>query len=329
MTHRVTYHHLCSRDRTHIALRIADRFTDREIACELGVDRGTIRREIKRNGGRHSYNAEAAQARADKLSRRPGRLLDQHPLLAVQLVELMEGRRSVRQALHLSAKAHPELPRVSHETVYTWAYAGHTELHRRAQEALRRPRRRRRCRTHDQAKHARIKDMTPISERPADVDTRSTFGHWEGDLVVGAGGQSALLTLVERRTRQAIVAKLATKTAAEVEAVLASVIRAYPPGTFLSITWDQGTELAAHAKLTAATGVPVYFCEPHSPWQRGTNENTNGVLRWQYPKGTDFRGVTAESVACVEAWLNTRPMPTLSGATPTEAFAQELAALGV
>jgi IS30 family transposase len=199
--------------------------------------------------------------------------------------------------------------------------------------------------------------MIPIAERPFEPDDRTVFGNWEGDLVIGAAGASAVLTLVERMTRFTLLAKVANKTAEEVTRVLERLVGALPAGVFGTITWDQGKELARHADITAATGVPIYFADAHSPWQRGTNENTStrgaseacalralaGALRWVFPKGTDFTKVTPAEATSAECWLNTRPMPTLVSAapseagasravdwsTPEEAFSREIVALGV
>ena len=167
-----------------------------------------------------------------------------------------------------------------------------------------------------------LADRTPIAERPAEVEGRLVPGHWEADLVMGAGNRSAIATLVERTTRLVLIVKLVKKDAASVAAALSRRFKQLPPTLRKTLTYDQGKEMARHAQLTLATGMSIYFCDPHSPWQRGTNENTNGLIRDFFPKGTDFATVSAQKLAFVQQALNERPRKILDWKTPKNAFNQ-------
>jgi IS30 family transposase len=209
---------------------------------------------------------------------------------------------------------------VSHETVYKSLYVqARGELRRELTRHLRTGRRLRRPRRRADQRRPQIKDMVPISSRPAEADDRAVPGHWEGDLIMGKRGESAIGTLVERTTRFTMLLHLPKgHDAAQVRDAMVDQIRSLPEQLRRSLTWDQGHEMAHHCALTIATDLPVFFCDPHSPWQRGSNENTNGLLRQYFPKGTDLSVHSAEHLATVAAKLNSRPRKTLGWQTPAE-----------
>jgi IS30 family transposase len=212
---------------------------------------------------------------------------------------------------------------VSHETIYQSLYVqGRGELRRELARCLRSGRTARR--SHGSAKRTgKIPGMVMLSERPADAEDRAVPGHWEGDLIIGAGGHSAVGTLVERTTRFLLLLHLPDDHSAEaVEKAMRIAIRKLPAELKRSITWDQGGEMGNHRQFTVATGVPVYFCDPHSPWQRGSNENTNGLLRQYLPKGTDLSKYSASDLKAIQRSLNGRPRKTLGYMMPRERLAE-------
>ena len=219
--------------------------------------------------------------------------------------------------------------RVSHETIYQSLFVqGRGELRRELVRCLRsgRTSRRRRGR---QERRGRLPGMVMISDRPADAEDRSVPGHWEGDLVLGEGGRSAVGTLVERSSRLVLLLHLHGDRSAEaVDAAMRKAITTLPDELRRSITWDQGAEMAKHASFTIDTGIPIYFCDPHSPWQRGSNENTNGLLRQYLPKGLDLSTITAADLRRIQRSLNGRPRKTLGYMTPSEKFTEILALTG-
>src|SRR5918997_4277393 len=230
-----------------------------------------------------------------------------------------------QQALVLDFPDDTEM-RVSQETVYeTLFLQARGECPTQLKLALRSGRVQRRPRGVSRPKAARIAEMVNISERDAEAADRAVPGHGESDLIIGVKGRSQVLTLVERTTRFVIVQKISyDRTAERVALKLAEAVKRLPDHLWRSITHDQGVEMAAHTKFTIATDIPVYFCEPHSPWQRGTNENTNGLLRQYFPKGTDLAAYPAEHLDAVAAQLNGRPRKTLGFKTPAEALARLL-----
>jgi IS30 family transposase len=218
---------------------------------------------------------------------------------------------------------------VSHETIYQALFVqGRGELRRELARCLRTGRARRRPRQRPE-NTGRIRDMVMISERPAEAADRAVPGHWEGDLIIGKDCKSAVGTLVERTTRYVMLLHLPGGRGADsVEAAMRAAITALPGELFRTITWDQGKEMSYHAQFTIATGIPVYFCDPHKPWQRGSNENTNGLLRQYMPKGTDLSAHTAEKLAGIARSLNNRPRKTLSYMKPSEKLAELFAHTG-
>ena len=213
---------------------------------------------------------------------------------------------------------------VSHETIYKSIYVqGRGELRRELARCLRTGRAQRR-RPGRSDTRGRITDMVLISERPAEVADRAVPGHWEGDLIIGKNGKSAIATLVERSTRYVMLARVADQRAETLRAAITPLILALPAHLRRSLTWDQGKEMAAHAQFKIDTGVEVYFCDPHSPWQRGSNENTNGLLRQYFPKGTDLAVHGQVELDRVAAQLNHRPRETLGWNNPAEKMSQLL-----
>jgi IS30 family transposase len=308
----------------------------RSLAGRIGRDASVISRELVRNGsGKFGYHANWAQPKADRRRRRPrqARLVAQPLLRTIVLGKLRRGW-SPQQIAGWLARMFPDHPEllVSHETIYQAIYVqsrGNLRAELREQVALRSGRTRRRTRA-EAAGPVRSRRWLGlnISQRPAEAADRAVPGHWEGDLVIGAGGKSAIITLVERSTRFVLLRHLPDGRASEpVIAAVSEAIGALPIALRRSLTWDQGSEMATHAAFTIATGCPVYFCDPHSPWQRGSNENTNGLLRQYFPKGkTDFSALTQNDLDQVAEMLNTRPRKTLAWHTPAEKLDELLAA---
>lgn len=301
----------------------------RQIAVRLGRDPATISRELRRNTtGRDGYRASTAQERADQRSRRPktAKLATCLPLRREVQARLGKNHSPEQIAMRLR-EDFPDDPEmwVSHETIYQSLYIqGRGALRReltaclRTGRALRKPQRQTQTR---HSRHQRIKDMVLISERPPEVADRAVPGHWEGDLIIGAAGISAIGTLVERTTRFVMLLHLpGDHTATTVQEAMANTMVGMPEFLRRTLTWDQGSEMFNHAKITEATGLEVYFCDPSSPWQRGTNENTNGLLRQYFPKGTDLFLWGPGYLEKVAAELNNRPRKTLNWRTPAEAL---------
>ena len=318
-------------DRTEVYAAMAAGESGAAVARRLGVHPSTVTRELAANGGRDGYQPLAAHRRALKLARRPQlRVLDTNPRLAAYVIERLETLWSPEQIVRRLIEDFPDDAemRVSHETIYQSLYVqGRGALRKELASCLRTGRAVRRRR--DQREQpGRIVGMVNISERPAEVADRAVPGHWEGDLIIGAGGRSAIGTLVERTTRFVMLLHLPNgHSAAEVNAAMAAKIAELPAALVRSITWDQGAELARHRQFSIDTGVDIYFCDPHSPWQRGSNENTNGLLRQYFPKSTDLNVHDAAHLDAVADQLNGRPRKTLDWKTPAEALASILDAI--
>jgi IS30 family transposase len=291
----------------------------------LGRDRSVVYREINRCDGRDKYRAVEAQERAAAQALRPK---PRKLAVSVRLHDAVNdglarkwSPEQVSARLKIDYPDDPEM-RVCHETIYQTLYLqARGELKTELKTALRSGRARRRpSGSQSQAPQA-IPDMVNISERPPEAADRAVPGHLEGDLIIGKGGKSQIATLVDRATRYTVLVRIPyDRTAGRVAIQLGQKIKNLPADLVRSLTWDQGREMAAHAKFTLATSVPVYFADPHSPWQRPTNENTNGLLRQYFPKSTDLSGFSQTELDAVAAELNGRPRKVLGWKTPAEAY---------
>ena len=322
---------LQSHEREQIAIGLGRRVSLTAIATKLGRSPSTVTREVNANGGRDHYQAFDAHDRARQCARRPKAAKLDHAPLVEQVTTWLEELWSPQEISARLRLEHPDDPdmHVSHETIYQSLYVqGRGELRRELARCLRHGHTQRKSQGHVETR-GRIKDMVMISERPPEVEDRAVPGHWEGDLVMGAGGRSAVGTLVERTTRFLLLLHLPDgKGAVEVEAAMRRAIATLPDELTKSITWDQGKEMARHAEFSIATKIPVYFCDPHSPWQRGSNENTNGLLRQYLPKGTDLSKQSAADLERIQRSLNGRPRETLGFMTPSERLAELIALTG-
>jgi transposase, IS30 family len=316
-------------ERVEIALGLERGWSYRQIGRQLARAASTICREVAANGGRDHYAPVAAHRRAARAARRPKvTKLAANPALCARVVHGLERLWSPQQvARYLRAQAdHARVGTVSHETIYKSLYVqGRGELRRELARCLRTGRAQRRARGRLETR-GRIKDMVMISDRPAEAQDRAIPGHWEGDLVAGKNGKSHIATLVERSTRYVMLAKIANTKADTVAAALAHTVNRLPAHLWRSLTWDQGHELAGHQGFSVETGIPVYFCDPHSPWQRGSNENTNGLLRQYFPKGTSLSPYSQDDLDGVAISLNGRPRETLDWHTPAECLTPLLVA---
>ena len=320
-------------ERIVIADRRRAKASIRAIAAELGRPASTISREIARNAhpGSGDYRPHAAQARADARRRRPkGGKISACPQLRQTIqgwLELEWSPEQISRSLRIQFPDRPEM-HVSHETIYQALYVqGRGELRRELTRALRTGRTYRKPHKRPDQRQPRFTaPMVMISDRPAEAADRAVPGHWEGDLIIGKDQRSQIGTLVERATRYVLLVHLPGDRAAEtVRDALAATMQTLPAELKRSLTWDQGSEMGLHHQFSIAADLPVYFCDPHSPWQRGSNENTNGLLRQYFPKGTDLSVHSAEHLAATAARLNGRPRKTLDWETPAERLAKLLA----
>jgi IS30 family transposase len=331
------------RRRSRLALTLAEREeisravvagqSIRSIAASLDRAPSTISREIKRNGDRETYRAsQADQAAWDRAQRPKTCKLVENRALAHIVAGKLQMRWSPEQIAGWLKHTYPddENDQVSHETIYRSLYIqARGALKKELLEHLRRTRVMRRSRHHTQKtdNHGRITDTVSISERPATVEDRAVPGHWEGDLLCGSGN-SQIATLVERHTRYVMLVKVERKDTETVINALIKTARKLPQELYKSLTWDRGSEMADHKRFTLATDIQVYFCDPQNPWQRGTNENTNGLLRQYFPKGTDLSAYSQAKLNGVARQLNQRPRKTLNYETPAERFNQCVASTG-
>ena len=331
------------RRRARVALRLSEReeisrgivggLSVRAMAAQMGRSPSTVSREIRRNGGRHRYRASAAdQAAWDRAHRPKPCKLATHRGLARLVASKLRQWWSPQQISGWLRRTYPhdENRQVSHETIYRSLFiqargALKKELlqHLRSQRVMRRSR-------HASRKGrgcGLIADTVSIRERPASVEDRAVPGHWEGDLILGSN-HSQIATLVERHTRYVLLAKVNSKDTATVINALIRQAHKLPRELYLSLTCDRGGEMADHRRFTLATGIQVYFCDPQSPWQRGSNENTNALLRQYFPKGTDLSAHSQAKLNAVARQLNERPRKTLDYETPAARFAACVASTG-
>lgn len=331
-----------ARQRSRLALTLAEReeisravvtgLSIRSIAASLGRSPSTISREINRNGGRHYYRANQADEAAWERARRPKscKLVENRALARIVASKLQSSWAPEQIAGWLKRTFSDENYQVSHETIYRSLYIqARGALKKELVQYLRRPRIMRRSRHHTQKTpdHGQITNAISISERPASVEDRAVPGHWEGDLLCGSHN-SQIATLVERHSRYVMLVKVDSKDSETVVKALIKQAHKLPQELYKSLTWDRGSEMAAHKRFTLATDIQVYFCDPQSPWQRGSNENTNGLLRQYFPKGIDLSGYTQAKLNAVARQLNERPRKTLNFETPAERFNACVASTG-
>jgi transposase, IS30 family len=320
-------------EREEIAIGLAAGLSQRVIAARLGRSPSTVCREIRRNkAATVAYRAGPAQSHAEYRARRPRTArLAADPVLRAWVQDKLECKWSPEQISEMLKREFPDdrRMRVSHETIYQSIYVqGRGALRRELAACLRTGRaiRKPRHRSAGAGRAGQLKDMVMISERPAEAADRAVPGHWEGDLIIGARGASAIGTLVERTTRFCLLLHLpASHDAVTVAHAVTAATASLPGQLRRSLTWDQGKEMALHRQISIDTELAVYFCDPHSPWQRGSNENTNGLLRQYFPKGTDLSAHSKDHLDAVAAELNARPRKTLSWHTPAQALQQILA----
>jgi IS30 family transposase len=305
----------------------------RSIAASLGRAPSSVSREIRRNGGCHGYRASSAdQAAWDKAHRPKSCKLAQNRALARIVAQKLKMFWSPEQIAGWLKCTYPEDEnyQVSQETIYRSLFIqARGALKKELLQHLRRTRVMRRSRHHTQKTddHGRISNTISISERPPSVEDRAVPGHWEGDLIFGTHS-SQIVTLVERQTRYVMMAKVDSKDTETVINALVKHAQQLPRELYASLTWDRGKEMADHQRFTLATDIKVYFCDPQNPWQRGSNENTNGLLRQYFPKGTDLSVHTQAKLNAVARQLNARPRKTLNFETPAQRFTQCVASTG-
>jgi IS30 family transposase len=323
-----TYTRLRTWDREEISRGLWNNESLSDIAERIGYHISTVSREVRRHGGRKRYracNADSAAYFAARLKRRTPKI-ERVPALKEYVLEKLRLQWSPQEISNRLRKEYPgeQAMQISHESIYTYIYIlPRGELKKELISHLRQHRKLRENRKGKAQEETRghIPDMISIEERPAEVEDRTIPGHWESDLIMGKENKSAIGTIVERTTRSLILVPLGAKKDAEtVRKAFARELKDLPAEMKLSMTHDQGSELAQHRLFTQQTKIKVYFAHPHSPWERGTNENTNGLLRQYFPKGTDFSSLTRKEIKFVQDRLNGRPRKALGYKTPHEAF---------
>ncbi len=320
------YTRLNQKEREEISRGIWAKETFAEIARRINRPTSSVSREVKNNTRyRWRYRAEKAQKRANhlrRINRRPKKL-DTNQRLKSYVYEKLKIEWSPQEIANRIKLEYPQdrHMRISHETIYKHIYClPRGELKKELMRGLRQERKMRQPRKYAQYRKQRIQDAVSISERPKNVKERIVPGHWEGDLIIGKDRKSAIGTLVERTTRLTLIVPLKAKDALTVRKAFAKIFKKIPDQFKKTLTYDRGSEMKQHKLFTKETKIQVYFADPYSPWQRGTNENTNGLIRQYFPKGTDFRKVSFREIKKAENRLNSRPRKILSFYTPSERF---------
>lgn len=325
-----SYSRLTETDREEISRGLASCESLTSIASRIGRATSTISLEVGKNSGINGYRANLAGRRAQRKasSRKFGhRRLAKNPELLAEVIQGLQNQWSPDQIAKTLQNAYPgdRNMHIAPETIYQYIYVlPRGSLKASLVKGLRQERKYRRKRKkkdqEPQEMRGKIANMLSIEERPVEVEDRTIPGHWEGDLIIGKYKQSAIGTLVERMTRYTIIVPLKAKDAVSVRKAYAKALRTLPKDLMKSLTYDQGKEMSDHKKFTISTGMKVYFAHPGSPWERGTNENTNGLIRQYFPKGTDFRTVPAKELKRVQHQLNHRPRKAINYLTPQEAI---------
>lgn len=297
------------------------------IAKRLGRDPGTITREVRKQYKRKRWGYSAIKGQEiikKNLSRRSRKKkIDSNEQLRAYIYQKLKQEWSPEEIANRLKKEYGQSMQVSHETIYQHLYClPKGELRKELMAGLRLKRKRRLSRAAIHARRPGIQDIISISERPKEAEGRTVPGHWEGDLIIGKDRKSAIGTLVERTTRLTLIVPLKKKDAMSVRTEFAKAFKKIPKKFTKSLTYDRGTEMAQHKLFTENTGIKVFFADPYCPWQRGTNENTNGLIRQYFPKGTDFRKISIADIKEAERRLNSRPRKTLDFYTPSEKFYQ-------
>jgi transposase, IS30 family len=323
-----TYKHLTLAERVELKIGLTRGESLRQIARNLGRSASTLSRERKRvMEACPAYDADEGLARALRLRQRPGRKLAQDTPLWEPVLQRLRCGWSPEQIAGQLRLAHETGQRVSHETIYRALYAlPKGDLKKELLSLLRHAGRARRPRSAGKKRGEILKDITPIAARPAEVDDRIIPGHWEADLIKGKGNKSAVATIVERTTRFTLLAQMPDASAASTLDAITKAMQSLPTTMRKTLTYDRGSEMARHAQLAKNLHIDIYFADPYAPWQRGTNENTNGLIRQYLPKGIDLSPATQDYLNDIAMSLNTRPRKALGFLTPLEKYNQLLEA---
>lgn len=322
----MSYRHLTSEERFAIEHFLQQGMSFRNIALSLGRNHTTISRELRRNSSKNGYRHQTAQERSVSRCSQPRHFRCQsRPALVAYVDEKLRNEWAPEQIAGRICLDYPNDPlmRISAETIYRWIYT-EAGVGGRFHRHLRRGRSRRRPRTSYGRGKRFLLERPRIADRPEIVGSRRRFGDWEADLISASFGKAALVSCIERKSRYLLLAKVDDKTAASFNTALTGQLLAIPAGLRKTLTLDNGSEMAKFKELETATGMDTYFCEPHSPWQRGANENCNGLVRQYFPRGISFRSVTEKATQRAVERLNTRPRKCLGYQTPTEVFSQAL-----